>query len=307
MPQRFQASGSDSGSRLDRFLASRTPGISRTRLQRFIKNGLVHINGVPALQPKTKISQGDVVEFEIPEPAPLRLEPENIKLDILYEDEHLLVINKAAGMVVHPGAGHETGTVVHALLHHCTDLSGIGDRMRPGIVHRLDRDTSGILVVAKTQQAHHSLVAQFACRSTCKNYLALVRGKPSSLAGSIARPIGRNPAHRKKMAAIPGGREAITLWKTIKKLRGTSLLDIRILTGRTHQIRVHMASEGHPVIGDTLYGGPSHLTVNGEQIKIPRQMLHAARLELTHPATGQRMCWKAPLPEDMRKVTELLG
>ena len=307
MPQRFLASGHDSGSRLDRFLASRASGISRTRLQRFIKNGLVHINGVPIFQPKTKISQGDVVEFEIPEPAPIRLEPENIKLDLIYEDEHLLVINKAAGMVVHPGAGHETGTVVHAVLHHCKDLAGIGDKMRPGIVHRLDRDTSGVLVIAKTQQAHQSLVAQFACRSTCKNYLTLVRGKPSNVTGSIAKPIGRNPIHRKKMAAVQGGREAITLWRIIKELRGASLLDIRILTGRTHQIRVHMASAGHPVLGDALYGGPSHLTVNDAQVKIPRQMLHAARLELTHPATGERLCWKAPLPEDMQKVMEMLG
>ncbi len=299
----FQADREDEGSRLDRFLASKAPDISRTRLQRFIKEGRVLINGRRVIIPRTRIGASDTVSVDVPEPRPIGITPENISLDIVFEDSHIIVINKPAGMVVHPGAGHETGTLVHALLHHCSDLAGIGDALRPGIVHRLDRDTSGLLVVAKNDKSHESLTRQFAERTTSKRYVAIVAGRPGDMSGTVNTCIGRHPVNRKKMAAgVAGGRDAITHWKLVRALKGACLIEARIVTGRTHQIRVHMASIGHPVAGDTLYGGPRVITVSGRQVVIERQMLHAAELSLHHPDTGKRMTWQAELPGDMQVV-----
>ncbi len=305
---KFQATATDTGTRLDRFLASRNPDISRTRLQRFIREGRVLLNASPVTVPRTRINEGDILEIEIPAPVPLTLKPESIPLDIVFEDSHIIVINKPAGMVVHPGAGHENSTLVHGLLHHCKDLTGIGDALRPGIVHRLDKDTSGLVIIAKNSAAHHSLTRQFAHRTTEKRYIAIAAGNLRDLSGKIDTPIGRHPVHRKKMAAgVLRGREALTCWKLARELRGASLISVHILTGRTHQIRVHMASLGHPLLGDTLYGGPSIIKLRDRKVGINRQMLHAAELAVTHPASGERMKWHAPLPGDMEKVIEELS
>ena len=210
-------------------------------------------------------------------------------------------------MVVHPGAGHETGTIVHALLHHCRDLSGIGGKLRPGIVHRLDKDTSGLIIVAKNDMAHHSLARQFSRRKITKRYITVVAGRMNDLGGIVKSPVGRHPVHRKKMAAgIKHGKSALTRWTLRQKLAGASLLDVRIFTGRTHQIRVHMASLNHPVLGDTLYGGPSTMQRRGGKLDITRQMLHAAELAIMHPATGENMSWHAPVPSDMAQIIRAL-
>ncbi len=292
---------------MDRFLASSMSDISRTRLQRYIKDGRVMLNSVPVTVPRTAVRHGDMIEIHVPEPEPAKLVPEDIPLDIIYEDRHIIVINKPAGMVVHPGAGHETGTLVHALLHHCSDLAGIGDVLRPGIVHRLDRDTSGLIIAAKDSMAHQSLTEQFAARTTAKRYLAIVAGNLQDLSGAMETTIGRHPKQRKKMAAgTPRGKNALTRWKKVEELRGACLLDIRIHTGRTHQIRVHMASVGHPIVGDRLYGGPVMIRIGDRTVRAERQMLHAAELSVTHPATSERMNWKAPLPDDMRRVMDEL-
>ncbi len=284
------------------------PDISRTRLQRFIKEGRVLLNGSPVTVPRTTIRAGDVLEFEIPPPEPLSLTPASMPLDIIFEDSHIIVINKPAGMVVHPGAGHENSTLVHGLLHHCNDLAGIGDTMRPGIVHRLDKDTSGLVIIAKNNTAHQSLIEQFASRSTDKRYIAIVTGKLRDLSGTVNSTIGRHPVHRKKMAAgVSRGKEALTRWKLVRELAGASLIKVHILTGRTHQIRVHMASIRHPLLGDTLYGGPSSIKFQDRTVRIHRQMLHAAELAVTHPVTGERMEWQAPLPDDMEKVIKALS
>ncbi len=304
---KFEITAQEDGWRMDRLLSSRIADISRTRLQRYIKDGRIMLNSVPVTVPRTAVRKGDAIEIHVPEPEPTELGPEDIPLDIVYEDRHIIVINKPAGMVVHPGAGHETGTLVHALLHHCGDLAGIGDVLRPGIVHRLDRDTSGLIIVAKDSKAHQSLTEQFAARTTAKRYMAIVAGKLQDLSGTIETTIGRHPKQRKKMAAgTPTGKNAITQWKKVEELRGASLLDIRIHTGRTHQIRVHMASVGHPLIGDRLYGGHAMIKLNDRTVQVERQMLHAAELSVTHPVTCKRMNWHAPLPEDMRCVIDEL-
>ncbi len=305
---KFQATDADAGTRLDRFLAVRAPDISRTRLQRFIKEGRVYLNDHPVTLPRHRINSGDILEFEIPAPEPLKLTPEAMLLDIIFEDSHIIVINKPAGMVIHPGAGHERSTLVHGLLHHCGDLKGIGDTMRPGIVHRLDKDTSGLVIIAKDNAAHQSLIEQFASRTTDKRYIALVAGKLRDRSGTVNSPIGRHPVHRKKMAAgVSRGKEALTQWKIMREMKGASLIEAHILTGRTHQIRVHMSSIGHPLLGDMLYGGPSVVKLQDLTVKIPRQMLHAAELAVTHPLTRERMRWQAPVPEDMKKVISALS
>ncbi len=304
---KFEITAQEDGWRMDRLLSSRIADISRTRLQKFIKDGRVMLNSVPVTVPRTAVRHGDTIELHVPEPEPTELVPEDIPLDIVHEDRHIIVLNKPAGMVVHPGAGHETGTLVHALLHHCGDLAGIGDVLRPGIVHRLDRDTSGLIIVAKDSKAHQSLTEQFAARTTAKRYMAIVAGKLQDLSGTIETTIGRHPKQRKKMAAgTRTGKNALTQWKKLEELRGACLLDIRIHTGRTHQIRVHMASVGHPIVGDRLYGGPTMIKLNARTVQVKRQMLHAAELSVTHPATSERMTWQAPLPEDMRRVIEEL-
>jgi 23S rRNA pseudouridine1911/1915/1917 synthase len=300
-----------SGLRLDVWLARELPSLSRARLQALIGEGHVLLDG-DATRPSERLRPGQTVDVHVPPPAPAEPEPEDIPLAVVHEDAHLLVIDKPAGLVVHPGAGTRTGTLVNALLKHVQDLSGIGGVLRPGIVHRLDRGTSGLLVVAKDDETHRALVRQFSSRSVEKEYLALVHGVPRARSGEITATIGRHPVDRKKMAAGPArGRAARTSWQREESLDGASLLRVRIHTGRTHQIRVHLASIGHPVVGDATYGGtrtPSSRRAAARETlrSLTRPALHAARLGFTHPATGERVDFAAPLPEDIQSILERL-
>ena len=289
----FRVDPRAAGGRLDRFLNTQLPHLSRSRLQGLIRGGHVTLDGKPA-KPGDKARAGALVTVYEPPAEPALLEPEEIPLDILYEDADLLVINKAPGMVVHPAAGHSRHTLVHALLAHCRTLSGIGGVQRPGIVHRLDKDTSGCLVVAKNDAAHSHLSRQFAGRYVTKIYLALVQGYfTGAKTGSIENAIGRHPVNRKKMAVVErGGRASRTTWRTVQELEGVgTVVECTLHTGRTHQIRVHMKHLGHPLLGDELYA--SRLAG-----RFPRHMLHAWKLGFTHPRTGEKMSFCAPLPED---------
>ena len=282
-------------------MAKEQPEHSRARWQALIQESQVTVNG-ESVKRNFKLRTGDEVKWTIPEPVSTEVLPEDIPLHILYEDAHIIAINKPAGLVVHPAAGNETGTLVNALLHHCTDLAGIGGEIRPGIVHRLDKDTSGAIVVAKTEAALKELARQFKARETEKEYQTIVRGVPIHQRGTIKTTIGRHPIHRKKMAAdVRNGRDAVSSYEVAEAFVGAALLRVRIETGRTHQIRVHMAHIKHPVIGDKLYGR-SH--ANG--IQADRQMLHAAKLSIVHPNTSERMAFSAPLPDDMTALLEKL-
>lgn len=291
--------------RLDRLLLARHPDFSRSRIEGLIKAGFVTVNGAVAGKAGMKVSDDDEIEVEIPPPVPAVPEPEDIPLSVVFEDDDLLVVDKPPGMVVHPAPGHFTGTLVNALLHHCPDLSGIGGVARPGIVHRLDRDTSGLIAVAKSQRAMDALTRAFAMRSGVeKTYLAVVHGRPRLDSGRIENFIGRHPVDRKRMAVVEkGGKLAITNWRVLPWTRPdgpqTSLVSCRIETGRTHQIRVHMAGLGCPVIGDATYGKGA-LDRRLDPVP-PRQMLHAWRLKLRHPAGGEELSFEAPLPEDFRR------
>ncbi|MCC7518847.1 MAG: RluA family pseudouridine synthase [Verrucomicrobiae bacterium] len=285
--------------RLDAWLHARFPERSRSSLQKLIVEGHVLLNGRPSVA-RAHVRAGDRIELRFPPPKPARLVPEARPLEVLVEDADLLVVNKPPGVVVHPGAGHATGTLVHALLHHCRgQLSGIGGEERPGIVHRLDKDTSGCLLVAKTDAAHRALAAALKARALEKIYLVLVHGVPQTSSGRIAAPIGRHAVHRKRMAVSKKGREAITDWKLLICGQGIGLLECRIHTGRTHQIRVHLAALGHPVVGDLLYGGARE---RSRKVAAQRQMLHAWQLGLRHPTTDQEIRVTAPIPEDFRAV-----
>lgn len=253
-----------------------------------------------------KVKAGDIIALQIPPPVSLKIKPVSMKLDILYEDEHLTVINKPAGLVVHPGAGKEEDTLVHGLLYHCTDLSGIGGTVRPGIVHRLDKDTSGIMIVAKNDLSHNNLMIQFKERRVQKTYLALVKGDMNDLSGVVQTQLGRHPVHRKKMAVVTTGRHAVTEWKRLRHSQTASLVSVQLHTGRTHQIRVHMAHIGHPLLGDSLYGGPMTIHMNGKEIKAARQALHSYRLSILHPLSQEPMEWTAEPPEDMRELINIL-
>ena len=291
--------------RLDRLLLARYPDFSRSRIEGLVKAGFVTVNGAVAGKAGMKVSDEDEIEVEIPPPVPAVPEPEDIPLSIVFEDDDLLVVDKPPGMVVHPAPGHFTGTLVNALLHHCPNLSGIGGVARPGIVHRLDRDTSGLIAVAKSQRAMDALTRAFAMRSGVeKTYLAVVHGRPRLDSGRIENFIGRHPVDRKRMAVVEkGGKLAVTNWRVIPGTRPdgpqTSLVSCRIETGRTHQIRVHMAGLGCPVIGDATYGKGA-LDRRLDPVP-PRQMLHAWRLKLRHPAGGAELSFEAPLPEDFRR------
>jgi len=284
------------GLRFDVWLSRLHPELSRSRIQTLIRSGHATLNN-RTVKPHAKLTAGATVTLEIPPAEPVSLRPEPLPLDVRYEDADLLVVNKPAGLVVHPAAGHASGTLVNALLAHCPDLAGIGGELRPGLVHRLDRDTSGLLVVAKNQTAMRQLVVQFKQRTVTKEYLALVWGTPVPRTGRIETMIGRNPRNRKKMCTRPAaGRVAVTHYETVEQFAGTALLRVRIETGRTHQIRVHLAHLGHPVVGDKQYG-----RTRGRRLPLPapRQMLHAARLAFRHPRTDMELCFTAPLPEDM--------
>jgi 23S rRNA pseudouridine1911/1915/1917 synthase len=283
-------------------VAQALPHLSRARVQALLDDGCIRLDGKGA-KPSHKLRAGQRVRVTEPEPEAAVPRPEAIPLRVVFEDAQLLVIDKPAGLVVHPGAGRSTGTLVNALLHHVKDLSGIGGVLRPGIVHRLDRGTSGLMVVAKNDAAHRALAAQFASRSVEKDYLALVLGVPKRKAGEIAAPIGRDPVHRRRMSVkAPRGREARSRYEVVESFDAkAALLRVRIFTGRTHQVRVHLASIGHPVAGDATYGG--------RRVALPgleRPALHAARLAFAHPTTGARLEFTSPLPPELQAVVDAL-
>jgi 23S rRNA pseudouridine1911/1915/1917 synthase len=288
----------DDGARVDVFLAKHTD-LSRSRLQALIRQGGVLVKG-EAVKPSHIVRAGDAIELEEPPPVEARARPEAIPLDVIFEDNHLIVVNKSRGMVVHPGVGVYSGTLVNALLSYCRDLSGVGGEARPGIVHRLDRYTSGIIIAAKSDLAHASLMHQFASRTVKKEYLALVCGSPALSEGTVDAPVGRHPVHRERMAVIDDGRSAVTSWQVEEYFGEYSLVRCFPLTGRTHQIRVHLASIGHPVVGDSVYGKKPH------PFSIRGQALHAAVLAFAHPVTGEELRFEAPLPEDMAGILEQL-
>ena len=285
--------------RLDRWLVSQRPEQSRARIQKFIDAGYVRVNGVTG-RAKTPLRTDDTVELWMPPPEPLPyLVPQPMALDVLFEDEHLIVINKPAGLTVHPAPGNKDGTLVNGLLHHCPDLPGIGGEMRPGIVHRLDKDTTGCIVVAKSQEALVKLQVQIQKRIASREYLAVVHGRPASESGTIVAAIGRHPVDRKKYAVVTdsSGRHACTHWRLIEPLGDYALLRFKLDTGRTHQIRVHCAHTGHPIVGDATYGRCRKLPV-----ALSGQALHAVRLALDHPISGERLVCEAPLPEVFEKL-----
>lgn len=308
----FTVAAGEEGQRLDLFLTQKEPSLSRSRIQKAIDEGDVLVNG-GKVRAGRKIKAGDVVALALPEAKPSGVLPEAIDLKILYEDESLLVVDKPAGMVVHPAAGHAGGTLVNALLHHCRDLSGIGGVLRPGIVHRLDRDTSGLMVVAKTDEAHRSLAAQFKRHEVQKSYQALVYGEPKKSGGRIESAVGRHPSDRKKMSTRSRrGRNAVSVWRVREGYGVAALLSVDIETGRTHQIRVHLTELGHPVVGDSVYGGAGRIrTVDDAPARARmkaqgRQALHAWRLGFTHPVTGEKMQFVSPLPDDIAGLCAFL-
>ena len=280
------------GARLDLFLAEKYPDLSRSRIQGIISDRLLTVNQ-KIEKPSYRIRSGDRIEFKMPEPTPLEAEPEQIPLEVLYEDLDLVVLNKPQGMVVHPAEGNYSGTLVNALLFHCRDLSGINGRLRPGIVHRIDKDTSGVLVVAKTDFAHQGLAEQIKRHSVARVYTALVRGNLADERGTVDAPIGRHPVDRKRMAVVHGGRRAVTHYQVLKRFRGYDLIEARLETGRTHQIRVHMAYIGHPLVGDSRYGPADN------KLGLKGQALHATTLGFVHPRTGDYIEFSASLPKRM--------
>ena len=297
------------GNRLDIFLSLENPSLSRSRIKNLIEEGNVLLNGLPT-KASHHLRSGEAVTLSIPEPQPLNLKPEPIPIDIVYEDDAIIVLNKPAGLVVHPGAGNHSGTLVNALLHHCKHLSGIGGKLRPGIVHRLDKETSGILVVAKNDQSHISLSKQFAEHTVKKKYHTFVWGSVEKDNGTIDLPIGRHPHDRKKMSPLARrGKTAVTHYKVLQRFDYITLLEIRLETGRTHQIRVHLSSIHHPVLKDALYGKgrstssiPKRITYN-----LKRQALHAHLLGFIHPIKGNYMEFTTPMPEDMKMVLDELA
>jgi 23S rRNA pseudouridine1911/1915/1917 synthase len=288
------------GERLDKFAAVALPELSRTAVRRLIDEGEVTVNG-EFQKPAYNVQGGDEVVVRVPPPRPTSLQAEAIPLDVVYEDRDVLVVNKPPGLVVHPGAGHPSGTLVNAVLAHCPDLRGVGGELRPGIVHRLDKDTSGVMVVAKHDQALRELQRQFKRRTVGKIYVALLVGNLPEDEGIIEAPIARHPRRRKRMAVVAGGKNARTRWRVRKRLadaegRRYTLVDVRLMTGRTHQIRVHLSWLGFPLVGDETYGP------RRPHLDAPRQFLHARSLTFDHPFKGERMTFRAPLPDDLQHV-----
>ena len=292
---------SDAGLRLDAYLSEANPDLSRSRIQKLIKDGLVCVNGKVS-KASLKLSGGEAITFELPEePVNVGLVPENIPLDILYEDDDVLIVNKPKGMVVHPAAGHEGGTLVNAIMYHCGDsLSGINGELRPGIVHRIDRDTTGSLIICKNDNAHRRIAAQIAEHSANRIYEGIVMGRIGEDEGTINATIGRNPKDRKKMAIVPDGREAVTHFEVIERFDKCTYCRFKLETGRTHQIRVHMASKGHPLLGDTVYGPAK------QPFKLEGQTLHAKTIGFIHPSTGEYVEFEAPLPEYFEELLRKL-
>lgn len=300
----------DLSKRIDVFVTEKT-GISRSQIQKFIEKGYVLVNSESVKQ-SYRIKTGDVITLSLPEVEtagiPPVIIPEPIPLEILYKDDYLVVVNKPAHMVVHPAAGHKKGTLINALLYHCKRLATVGEPLRPGVVHRLDKDTSGVMVVALNNVAYYNLIEQFRQRKITRRYIALVYGNLSEDKGEIALKIGRSESDRKKMSTHPKkGKEAITRWRVLERSKNATLVEIRPETGRTHQIRVHFASIGHPVLGDRTYGRKIEITIKAKKISFPRQMLHAQLLGFTHPVTGKYLEFLCTIPEDMAENIKKLG
>ena len=306
--RRFTASAEDSGRRLDVYLAAQLPDLSRTRIQELIDQGFVRV-GKQRPRRAQHISAGDLVEIDLPPRHPLAAKPEDIPIEFLYEDDDFVVVNKPAGMVVHAGAGISHGTLVNALLHRLGQLSTAGGDARPGIVHRLDRGTSGAIIVARNDFAHRELAEQFSSRTMRKTYVALVTGRLSRDAGTIAFPITRDPRRRTRMTArLAKGRAARTDWRLLLRIGNFSLVAAEPRTRRTHQIRAHFAADGHPLVGDTLYGAPQSPTAGGKQLNsLDRVFLHAARLEFAHPRTGEPVQIRAALDPSLRSYLQEVG
>jgi 23S rRNA pseudouridine1911/1915/1917 synthase len=287
--------------RLDQLLSSLLPELSRAYCKKLITQGQIFLNDEVVSKAGYTLKEGDLLRWEIPEPAPLDILAEAIALDIVYEDPHLLVINKPVGLVVHPGAGHTSGTLVNALLHHCSDLSGIGGVERPGIVHRLDKETSGLLVVAKHDQAHRHLSEQLQSRDMKRIYWALAETGFSEFQGVIDAPIDRHPVDRQRMAVIEDGRQARTHWVVLEALKGYTLVELQLDTGRTHQIRVHLKHIHHPIVGDKVYG-----STRKHPFKVERPLLHARFLRFFHPVSGEALAFEAPVPEDFARILAIV-
>jgi len=309
----FRVALNEAGERLDRYLTQKLPEMARSQIQRLIVQEKIKVNGYPA-KASYKINRDDHIWVEIPMPQETVLKAENLPLTVLYEDEDLIVIHKEAGSVVHPGAGHKKGTLVNALLYHCKNLSGIGGVLRPGVVHRLDKDTSGVMVFAKSDRAHQGLAKQFKERSIQRYYTALVFGKFQETSGTFSDPIGRHPVQRKKMSTKSRhGKPALTRWKIIQSFDQMTLVEAILATGRTHQIRVHFSAAGHPVVGDPTYGGTRriqgivNLHLKRAVQKLPALLLHAAYLSFTHPVSGKKLSYESPLPERFQTVLAILN
>ncbi len=299
MSEQLELKAEQDARRLDSFLAEAT-GISRAQIQRLILEGGVLLNGSPAIA-KAAVKSGDTVLVALPEPAPIEPQAEDIPLSVAYEDADLIVVDKTQGMVVHPAAGNESGTLVNALLYRCKDLSGIGGKIRPGIVHRIDKLTGGLIVAAKNDKAHEALSKQFASHSARRSYIALAAGNFKEDAGTVDAPIERHPTDRKRMCVRQDGRSAVTHWRVIERFGTATFLQFELETGRTHQIRVHMAYLKHPLLGDPVYGSPA------PKLGLTGQALFAYRLQLTHPTTGRLMTFFAPLPAYMKTALIRLG
>ena len=296
MTEQHHLQAEAAGERLDRFLSRHLPHLSRARLQQLIQRGQVVVNGL-SVKPSLRLKPDDRVDVVVPPPEPLELEPEDIPINVVYQDAHLLVVDKPAGLTVHPGAGHPRHTLVNALLALCPDLSGVGGKLRPGIVHRLDKNTSGLMVVAKSDIAHHGLAQQLKEGAMTKKYLAMVWDTPHPSEGVIEAPVGRHRVHRQRMAVVTQGRYALTRYRVQEVMGDFSLLEVTPSTGRTHQIRVHLSFIGHPIVGDPLY----------TRRRVPfleRQFLHACFLGFQHPTTGERLQFTAPLPQDLEEALQ---
>lgn len=299
--QRLTVSPEEAGVRIDKYLTEQLPDITRSYLQKLLKDGSVQMNGKP-VKASTKTAVGAVIELTIPEPEEPEILPEDIPFDILYEDSDVILINKPKDMVVHPAAGHYTGTLVNALMYHCKgDLSGINGVLRPGIVHRIDKDTTGVLIVCKNDKAHNALAEQLKEHSITRKYRAIVCGNLKEDEGTVDAPLGRHPQDRKKMAIVrTGGKRAVTHYRVLERFGNYTYIECQLETGRTHQIRVHMASLGHPLLGDEVYGRVK------SPFKLEGQTLHAMVLGFIHPTTGEYMEFEAPLPEYFEKLLEKL-
>ncbi|MDP4088063.1 MAG: RluA family pseudouridine synthase [Bacillota bacterium] len=299
MVERFDIGQDNVGERVDKFLSYAMEGKSRSYIQGLAEKGGVKVND-KAVKSNYKFKNGDIVEVTTPEPVTLDVKGEDISLNILYEDSDVLVVDKPQGMVVHPAAGNYSGTLVNAILNHCEDLSGINGVIRPGIVHRIDKDTAGVLVIAKNDAAHNKLAEQLKDHSMTRIYTALVEGIIKGQEGTIDAPLGRHPVERKKIAVLKEGRHAVTHYRVLENLKNTTLVECRLETGRTHQIRVHMAHIGHPLVGDPVYGHKK------QRFKLEGQLLHARILGFIHPRTGEYMEFESELPDYFKKVLDLL-